>query len=348
MKKIYLLTFSLFALSHINAQTSYTLTQANSEPVVGDWFVSVSLDTNGVALPSMNVSGTNQTWNVTGVTVNTSVVNTYTFATNADSSAYPGVNVKQTDSTTTSYFKSSAGMLELLGVDGGQFVLNYNAGSATIATYPVSYGYSNTDNTIGGDITVSTFGGTFTGSLTTMADATGVLNINGGSNFTNCLRIKTVQHIDFNVLFGLETGTIDQEIYNFYHSSSLYPVFTVSYSHVVGQGQFPIDQMQAQVTTLSTVVIGVKENQLNDVIFKTYPNPANSEVNLHFVLAQPESYVVEISNALGQAVKTINLVNLQAGVYNQLINTSDLGAGIYTVKVSGKNRQGTEKLIIQK
>ncbi len=99
---------------------------------------------------------------------------------------------------------------------------------------------------------------------------------------------------------------------------------------------------------LSNIVIGVKENKLNDVIFKAYPNPANNEINLHFVLAQSESYLVEITNTLGQVVKTISFNNLQPGIYNEPVNINDLGAGIYNIKVSGKNTQGTEKLVIQK
>ena len=35
-------------------------------------------------------------------------------------------------------------------------------------------------------------------------------------------------------------------------------------------------------------------------------------------------------------------------MYNETINTTDLSAGIYTIKVNGKTTQGTQKLIIQK
>ncbi len=347
MKKIYLLTFSLFALSQLNAQTSYTLTQANSEPMAGDSYGSVNLDTNGTALP-MSISGANVNWNITNILGDTTVVNTYsTAASDANSGNYPGTNLVQTDSTTLTYYKSSPGMLELLGVDvTGQFNLNYNTGSATIATYPASFGYTNTDNTVSGDISAAGFSGNFTGTLVTTADGTGTLDINNVSNFTNCVRIKTVQNIDFD-LAGFIQGTIEQTLYNYYHSSSKFPIFSVSYSHVSAPAA-AIDQVQAQVNTLSTVAIGVKENKLNDVIFKTYPNPANNEINIHFVLAQPESYTVEISNTLGQVVKTVSLNNLQPGMYNESINTSNLSAGIYTIKVSGKKTQGTEKLVIQK
>jgi hypothetical protein len=347
MKKIYLFTFSLFALSQIKAQT-YTVLQQYHEPVVGDTYGSVTLDTAGTTLP-MNVSGTGVTWNVMNVSESATATVTYSdAASNANSANYPGTTLVQSDGTVTTFYKSSTNLFELLGVDAGQFDLNYNAGNATIASYPIAYSSTYTDNTVGGTMNVpaASMSGTFTGTITSTADGSGTLNINGVSSYANCLRIKTIQNIEFN-LSGFIDGTIDQTIYNFYHSSSKFPVFTVSYSHILAP-LASIDQTQVQVSTLSSVVIGVKENQKNEIAFKAYPNPANADVNLYFVTAQPESYSVEISNNLGQVVKTMALNNLQPGMYNETINIVDLGSGIYTVKVSGKNAQGTQKLVIQK
>lgn len=354
MKKIYLLTFSLFALSQVKAQT-YTVTQSQNEPVIGNAYVAKGLDTT-VVLP-MTIAGSNVTWNVTGLVDSLSTdSNTYIDpSADANSSNYPGVTIVQKSSTNVSYFKSSPGLYELLGLDinvgGGTANLNYNTSSAIIAQYPIAYGYSNTDP-VSGDISAMGFNGTFTGTMTTVADGTGTLNLNGVSNFTNALRLKTFQHIDFN-LSGIINGTLDQTIYNFYNPFSKYPVFTVSYSHIV----IPpvpfilpngIDNMQQIYTTMTNIAIGVRENKKNEIAFKAYPNPANADVSLFFVIAQPESYSVEISNNLGQVVKTMALTNLQPGMYNETINTSDLGSGIYTVKVNGKNAQGTQKLVIQK
>jgi hypothetical protein len=130
-------------------------------------------------------------------------------------------------------------------------------------------------------------------------------------------------------------------------------VFTASYSRInVPPVPFVLpnglDQIITQVSTLSTVVIGVKENQNNNAMFSMFPNPANSQLGLHFVLTNEDSYTFEISNTLGQVVKTVSLGNLSTGIYNENINTSDLSTGMYTVKVIGKNSQGTQKLMIQK
>ena len=354
MKKIYFLFLPILFLSQMNAQT-YTLTSANNQPVIGDSYGSLNVDTNLTPLP-MNVSGASVTWSITGLTITDSVIISNTFSSTAsfsNSANYPGTNMVQYDSTTITYYKSSTNLLELLGVDAGQFDLNYNAGNATIASYPMAFGFTNTDNTVGGSMNATTpFGpaaGTFTGVVTTQLDGTGTLDINSTSVFANSVRLTTLQTINFDLttFLGPMSGTIDQTIYNFYNSSSKFPLFTASYSHI----QVPaagIDQMQALVSVLPSVLIGIKENKHDEVIFKAYPNPANHEVQLYFVLAQTESYSVEILNNLGQIVKTVLLSDLQPGMYNESINTTDLSAGIYTIKVSGKNTHGTQKLVIQK
>ncbi len=352
MKKIYSMALLLFVAFQTNAQT-YTITQTSNEPVVGDSYTSVIVDTNSTALP-IGISGTGVTWNFSPITAYTTALNTFsTAASNTNSANYPGTNLVQFDSTRTTFFKTSTGMLEVLGVESSQFILNYNAGSATMATYPMTYGYTNTDNTAGGTMTVNMGGGmagTFTATINTSVDGAGTVDINSGSTvLTNCVRVKSYQQINFDLAspLGALSGTIDQYLYSYYHSSSKFPVFTVNYN-IVDVPSASVHQEQSEASILSTILMGVKESKLNDVIFKAYPNPAQNEVNIHFVIAQQESYTIEILNAFGQIVKSISLYKLQAGMYNEPISTADLAAGIYTIKVIGNNKQGSEKLIIQK
>ncbi len=349
MKKIYLFIFSLFALTQLNAQTSYTLTQANSEAVVGDSYASKGVDTSS-ALP-MNLTGLNITWNMTGL-YDTLAVDTNKYlspASDPNSVNYPGVTMVLKNSNGSTYYKSSTNQLEILGADlafgNNTATLDYNVSSAIVAQYDMSYGYSNSD-VIGGDISAMGFPGTFTGTVNSSIDGTGTLNINWAS-FSNCVRVKSVQSaaFDLNSPLGPLSGTVDQVTYTFYNSSSKFPLFTYNYTHVFAT---IIDQEQVNISAQSGVFNSVKENKVKDVIFKTYPNPANNEINLHFVLAQSDNYSIEITNTLGQTVKSVSLNNLQSGMYNEPINTNDLAAGIYTIKVSGKNSQGTEKLVIQK
>lgn len=345
MKKIYFFALSIFALSQVNAQTTHTLTQSNSEAVVGDYYESKGIDTTN-ALP-MTVSGSNVTWTVNGI-VESGVVDSHTFvAASADpnSGSYPGTNLVQQDPNATTYFKSTTNQLELLGVDATQFVLNYNTNSAMIAQYPISYGYTNNDLGAGA-ITANTLSGTFNSTISTVADGTGTLTLEATS-LTNCIRLKTTQFIDFSMGGGFVTGTMEQTIYNYYNSSSKFPLFQVTYV-IVNVPAFGINnQHQDQVSMLSTITLGLNNPTLNESIFKAYPNPASESVNLHFVLTQTENYEVEITNTLGQVVKSVNYNNLQPGLYNESIDLTGLTAGMYNIKVTGKNTQGSQKLIIQ-
>jgi hypothetical protein len=355
MKKIYLFAFSLIAISQVKAQL--TLTKAANEPVIGDSYITKTLDTNFTALP-LNVVGTNVTWNIANV-IETGATSTNTYsAPGSGASSYPGTTIVQEDQGTgnTSYFKATASSYELLGAElsiggiGAQ--LNYNTNSAIIAQYPITMGYTNTDP-VAGTVTASTLTGTFNGTIATTADGTGTLNfVGGGSNFTNVLRIKTTQHIAFSLPSGLFTinGTIDQSIYNYYHSSSKWPLFTATYNHVFSNNViFPIDDTVNDVMALSTVIVGIKERTkaVNDIIFKAYPNPAHNQVAIHFVLTQKESYNIEIVNALGQVVKSVSKPDLQPGLYNEAIDINGLSAGVYHIRVQGKNASGVEKLIVE-
>lgn len=355
MKKIYLFLFSTIGISQMNAQL--TLTKAANEPVIGDTYDNKVLDTNSTALP-MNIMGSNVTWNINNIT-ETGAINTNTFtAPGTNAANYPGTTIVQDDQGTgnTTFFKSTASSFELLGatVNAGGYAaeLNYNSNSAVLVNYPVSMGYTSSD-LASGIITVASLNGTFNSTVQTTADGTGTLNFNSlaSASYSNCLRVKTSQHVAFTITYMSFpiTGTLDQTIYNYYVSGTKEPIFTVNYNHIVSANPLsPIDQSQNDVTALSNItVVGLKENKLNDLIFKAYPNPAQNEVNIHFVLTQTESYTIEIVNTLGQVVKTIAKPNLQPGMYNETLDVSGLTSGVYHINVSGKNARGVEKLIIQ-
>lgn len=352
MKKIYLIALSIFAISQANAQLS--LTKAANEPTIGDTYETKTLDSTNT-MP-LGISGTGVDWNFDGLTEAGSV-STFTIGAIADypnSPNYPGTTMVQEDQAngTLTYFKSTATGLEILGVDAGFFDINFNTNSAIVAEWPITYGYTN-DDLAAGAISVNTgsttLNGTFTATINTTADGTGIVNINNLAYArANCLRVKRTQDLEFSILFGAIAGTIKQINYDFYHSSSKYPILTVNYNIVNATSpQGPIDQTQSTISVLNDVTVGINEKNINDVIFRAYPNPTKNNVNIHFVLTQTENYTIEVVNTLGQVVKTTTLLNLQPGVYSENIDLSGLTAGVYYVKVSGKKAQGIEKLIVE-
>jgi hypothetical protein len=99
----------------------------------------------------------------------------------------------------------------------------------------------------------------------------------------------------------------------------------------------------ADVTILSVDDVNATENSLN-----VYPNPSNGTVtNVNFSLNNTEGVNVNVYNALGQIVETINTSELVNGMNNLKINTSNYNTGIYTVKVEGNGFSVSQKFIVQ-
>ena len=85
---------------------------------------------------------------------------------------------------------------------------------------------------------------------------------------------------------------------------------------------------------------GIEENNETSK-FNLYPNPASDMIRIEPTTSTLES-VVEITNALGQIVKTNTLTNSTL-----IIPVSDLSKGLYFVKVQNEKSKTVSKLIIQ-
>lgn len=342
MKKIYLSILSLMAFGAANAQM--TLTKAANEPVSGNMYMTTGLDTSN-ALPN-GTSGNGVVWNITGVNTNsTTANNTYTNAASIPSaSQYAGATLVELSNTDTTFWKSTTNTLEVVGVSTAQFNLNYTD-PAVAYQWPVMYSTTSSTDAVAGNLSSQGQSGSFTGTVDNIADGLGTLNFNGSVSLSNVLRVKSVQDISFN-LGGFIPGTLTQTMYNYYHSSSKFPVLSIQYVHI----QVPvasIDQMTSTVMLNNVVVLGVNEKSINDVIFTAYPNPATDAVSLHFVLAKADNYNVEVVNTLGQTVKHTELSNLQPGMHNEQVDLTGLNKGIYFVKVKGTNAEGVQRVVIQ-
>jgi len=79
--------------------------------------------------------------------------------------------------------------------------------------------------------------------------------------------------------------------------------------------------------------------------FKIYPNPSNGNVNIE-VANNNENLVVEIFNAVGAKVATVNTNNANNGVFN--INLAEQAAGLYIVKVTTANQTVAQRITITK
>ena len=117
-----------------------------------------------------------------------------------------------------------------------------------------------------------------------------------------------------------------------------------------------------QVTMIATkngcecsVTKGLSQQEINKTVgtnqlpnggeFKIYPNPSNGNVNIE-VANNNENLVVEIFNAVGAKVATVNTNNANNGIFN--INLAEQAAGLYIVKVTAANQTVAQRITITK
>jgi len=80
--------------------------------------------------------------------------------------------------------------------------------------------------------------------------------------------------------------------------------------------------------------------------FKVYPNPATEEANVVFSIENAQKASIEIVNAIGQTVSTTN-VNAESGRNLVMLNTSDIQAGVYMVRVTVDGVQRIKRLMVK-
>jgi hypothetical protein len=96
----------------------------------------------------------------------------------------------------------------------------------------------------------------------------------------------------------------------------------------------------------STVILGVAENNPQEMIGKYYPNPAINQVNFDFNLAKSENVTLAVMNNVGQVVKSQNLGQVQAGAQKVTVDITDLNSGVYFFRFMIGNTQFTKPVIV--
>jgi hypothetical protein len=344
MKKIYFTILAGALAFTVNAQLS--LTKAFNEPVIGNVNSQQGYDSTTV-LPKN--TGSNQSWNFTGLATSTAVTST-TFiaaASTPSSSLFPGATMAEDDgSGQDNYWKTTATTYELLGFadNAGSAVTFTN--SAIAAMWPVTLGYSNTD-AYAGTATVS-LPGTVNGTLSLNGSGTGTINLPGSITLTNILQLKSTNTMKlvlgtFPLTFSVDVVSTE---YSYYHSSQKFAVLTVHYEkQTVNSGSGPTVTDSYYVNINNNVLTGITNMNFDALNYNVYPNPATDAVNIHLTNDKTENVSVIVLNNLGQVIKSAELGNVSE--VNYALSTFDLQSGIYYVKTSIGDRSSTKKLIIK-
>lgn len=332
MKKILLFTFVAIA-SLANSQ-NLTMTKAAFEPAIGDIKSTVSLDTSfyTTGLPS-NITGTNVTWDFSNLAINSTVgviSSTYIAAASATTTPPVGATLAEDQGGSYTFFKSVSSpttQYELMSVKFGTTSLTFT-NTGIVAQWPISYGYNLVDNMAG----TANFSVTaqFSGSVNSTADGMGTLKLPLGNNFTNVLRIKSVQTLTFTV-FSFPIANIKQVIYQYYRAGDKFPLLTIN---ATSTGSSTSTSAQGNAAYLP---IGIKENSIKQINFNVLPNPANTEVSVQLENNKTANSLTLI-NAIGQTLKTINNANT--------MNVSEIPNGVYYLEVHSGDHSARKPVVI--
>ncbi len=93
------------------------------------------------------------------------------------------------------------------------------------------------------------------------------------------------------------------------------------------------------------IVVSIDENEfIQDIIL--FPNPTDEELNIKFALSSSQKVIIQIQDVTGKVLQN-NLVNANEGDNLVFINTSDLSAGVYFMKLNTNGVQKTIQFIIK-
>lgn len=339
MKKIYFsLVLLAFAFQNVKAQLS--LTKTANEPVLGDVYSKQSYDTITVVPKN---TGTAQLWSFASWTA-TSFVETSTYTTVASTpsaASFPNATLAETMSGTGSsitYFKSTPTTFEFQGLHfpSNNVAVNFS-NTAVFATWPVAFGYNNTDPF--GGASTGTVSSTLSGFINLNASGTGTVVMPGGTTLSNCLQV--VVTLTVNQTAGTFSQTMVSKEYTYYHSSAKFPVLSYQYQTSTS-GTTTTNSFNAFVNT--AVVTGLSRNELSSNL-SVYPNPAKEFLTVSLENNANDMVTYTISNMLGQEVKSANL-GTNAKI-NSTINVAGLSKGIYMLNLKTGTATSVKKIIIE-
>lgn len=243
------------------------------------------------------------------------------------------------------YFKNFADSTVSYGytfeVDGNPVKIMNNTDPLKYIQYPMSQGNSFSDSIYGQVDVYSQLFDTY-GAATVEADGSGTLLL-GASTFTNVLRIKMVETLVIDTTYiGFPInadvgGTVTRTMYTYYDlANNSFPVLRhgkIAVSTNLFSGAFVAVYSSVQLDPIDASF----GEELIDPI-SIYPNPADNNIN---ILSTGVDQLIVV-NSLGQTIQTI--ANPQS---TETINVSNLEAGVYFIQVKKGNAVRTEKFTVK-
>jgi hypothetical protein len=112
-----------------------------------------------------------------------------------------------------------------------------------------------------------------------------------------------------------------------------------------GSTDFSVAEAAINATTLE---VGVNEVAMTEEVLSAYPNPTNNQTNVNFMITAASEVKMSVINMLGDVVMNNNFGTLAAGNYNEVVNFSNMPAGLYLVNLNVNGKVSTLRLTVSK
>lgn len=263
--------------------------------------------------------GANVSWDFTNLVPTTQVfTDIYTInGTTSTIETFEGATLQSTVNLAT----SSMGELSTTGFFAQNITATYTD-SAIIGTFPLAFGYSNTDG-LEGNFTSDAANGSILSSSTINVDVDAWGNLKVGNFDGEVTRLRIIQNLDFNAFFNFP-GTVTT--YNYYDANTNDLVFRFNRVQVDPPIGDSIDQIVLE--SLSSTVLSNEDKLTANLEIGIVSNPVK-----HLLDFKADSSIiiegVSVFDITGRAVlnfenpnKQIDVTTLKSGIYVTVIETN--------------------------
>jgi len=172
------------------------------------------------------------------------------------------------------------------------------------------------------------------------------INLNSGysfkAHFTTCDEALDVSIENYNdLLISNITGFTTDVIYQWYANGQ--PISNDSIIYNPSNGVYKLYVTSGNCQVLSDLFI----YEENDYDLQLYPNPAQNEFELVFLLTSRQDIEISLKNSLGQEIFNNKIYDF-LGQYKKVIDVSYLSKGVYFVQLKTDNEIFNKKIILSR
>jgi len=114
-------------------------------------------------------------------------------------------------------------------------------------------------------------------------------------------------------------------------------------------GSYDVSVQESAINATNMVnSVGVNEVAMTEEALSAYPNPTNNQTNVNFMITTASEVKMSVINMLGDVVMNNNFGTLAAGNYNEVVNFSNMPAGLYLVNLNVNGKVSTLRLTVSK